>query len=139
EQVSGFRHAQGTLAKTSPAIHQKCSRCALQRRIDSGIVQRLERPKRLPARRVHRRDHHVPTSPCYRQSHPTVQSAVQLNPARSPRMNNAKNIRFLALILLCLALAPLTAMAQSSNGSISGNITDDTGAAIPGVTVSAVN
>src|SRR5260221_14041940 len=54
-------------------------------------------------------------------------------------MNNAKNIRFLALILLCLALVPLTAMAQSSNGSISGNITDDTGAAIPGVTVSAVN
>jgi hypothetical protein len=54
-------------------------------------------------------------------------------------MNNAKNIRFLALILLCLALVPLTVMAQSSNGSISGNLTDDTGAAIPGVTVSAVN
>ncbi len=54
-------------------------------------------------------------------------------------MNYAKKLRFLAVLFLCLALVPLTALAQSSNGSISGNITDDTGAAIPGVTVSAVN
>src|SRR5258708_6371828 len=58
---------------------------------------------------------------------------------RSPRMNLSKHMRFLALAVFCTILAPLALMAQSSNGSISGNITDGTGAAIPGVTVTATN
>ncbi|HEX6098329.1 MAG TPA: TonB-dependent receptor [Thermoanaerobaculia bacterium] len=46
--------------------------------------------------------------------------------------------RTLLLLLLCLALAtPL--LAQSSTGSISGTITDDSGAALPGVTVTVSN
>ncbi|HEX8173248.1 MAG TPA: TonB-dependent receptor [Thermoanaerobaculia bacterium] len=46
--------------------------------------------------------------------------------------------RTLALFLLFLLL-PLALFAQSSTGSISGTITDDSGAAVPGVTVTAVN
>ena len=53
-------------------------------------------------------------------------------------MRPAKNIG-LSLFLVLLALTPFAAFAQSSNGSISGTITDDTGAAIPGVTVTATN
>ncbi len=41
--------------------------------------------------------------------------------------------------LLVLVLAPGTLFAQSSNGSIAGTITDQTGATLPGVTVSATN
>lgn len=54
-------------------------------------------------------------------------------------MNHAKLMRFFAVLMLCLILAPMAVLAQSSNGSLSGNITDDSGGAIPGVTVSAVN
>jgi outer membrane receptor protein involved in Fe transport len=54
-------------------------------------------------------------------------------------MKHAKHMRFIALVMLCVVLAPFAAMAQSSNGSISGTITDDTNAAIPGVTVTATN
>jgi len=53
-------------------------------------------------------------------------------------MKPAKNIGLLFLLLL-VALAPLPAFAQSSNGTISGTITDDTGAALPGVSVTATN
>ena len=50
---------------------------------------------------------------------------------------NAKHIQlFLALLLV---LAPVCVFAQSSNGSISGVVTDDTGAILPGVTVTATN
>jgi hypothetical protein len=40
---------------------------------------------------------------------------------------------------LLLALAPLAAYAQSSNGSISGTATDESGGALPGVSVTAAN
>ena len=50
---------------------------------------------------------------------------------------HAKHIRLLFALLL--ALTPLCAFAQSSNGSISGLVTDDTGAILPGVTVTATN
>lgn len=53
-------------------------------------------------------------------------------------MSHAKHVRFI-LYLLLLTLVPLGAFAQSSNGSISGNVTDDSGSALPGVTVSATN
>ncbi|MCU1229449.1 MAG: hypothetical protein JWO97_2333 [Acidobacteria bacterium] len=53
-------------------------------------------------------------------------------------MNHAKHIRLFSLLALFL-LTPLGVFAQSSNGSISGNVTDDSGAALPGVTVSAAN
>lgn len=46
--------------------------------------------------------------------------------------------RTLRLLVLCLLL-PLPIFAQSSAGSISGVITDDSGAALPGVTVVATN
>jgi outer membrane receptor for ferrienterochelin and colicin len=42
-------------------------------------------------------------------------------------------------VCLLIALAPIALFGQSSNGSISGTITDESGAALPGVTVSAVN
>jgi hypothetical protein len=53
-------------------------------------------------------------------------------------MSHAKAIRFVALFLFVLLL-PLGAFAQSSNGSISGNVTDENGGALPGVTVTATN
>lgn len=46
--------------------------------------------------------------------------------------------RVLVLSVLCLLL-PLSLFAQSSTGSISGTVTDDSGAALPGVTVTATN
>ena len=46
--------------------------------------------------------------------------------------------RTLSMMLVCLAL-PFAVLAQSSTGSISGNVTDDSGASLPGVTVTATN
>ncbi len=46
--------------------------------------------------------------------------------------------RTLGLLSLCLSLT-MSLFAQSSTGSISGTISDDSGAALPGVTVTAVN
>ena len=43
------------------------------------------------------------------------------------------------LFILLLLLVPIASFAQSSNGSISGNATDNTGGAMPGVTVTATN
>jgi hypothetical protein len=43
------------------------------------------------------------------------------------------------LFILLLILVPAAAFAQTSNGSISGNITDDSGASMPGVTITATN
>ena len=54
-------------------------------------------------------------------------------------MRLSKPIRFFALLALLLALVPLSVLAQSSNGSISGTVTDDTGGALPGVSVTATN
>ena len=51
-------------------------------------------------------------------------------------MSHPKSFRF-AAIFLVLVLLPLGAFAQSSNGSISGTITDESGGALPGVTVTA--
>lgn len=53
-------------------------------------------------------------------------------------MSHVKPVRFLFLLCL-LILLPIAAFAQSSNGSISGNITDSSGGALPGVTISASN
>ena len=50
-----------------------------------------------------------------------------------------KHIRFTFAVALLVALAPFTAFAQSSTGSISGNVADDSGAALPGVTVTATS
>src|SRR6478672_10525224 len=48
--------------------------------------------------------------------------------------------RLLVIVsLLLVAMSPIALFAQSSNGSISGTVTDQSGAALPGVTVSAVN
>lgn len=54
-------------------------------------------------------------------------------------MTHAKHIRFTFAIALLVALVPFAAFAQSSAGSISGNAVDDSGAALPGVTVTAAN
>jgi len=50
-------------------------------------------------------------------------------------MKHAKYI----LLALLIALVPAALFAQSSNGSISGVVSDDSGAALPGVTVTATN
>jgi outer membrane receptor protein involved in Fe transport len=50
-----------------------------------------------------------------------------------------KHIRFNLALALLLALVPAFAFAQSSTGSISGTATDESGASIPGVTVTATN
>ena len=52
-------------------------------------------------------------------------------------MLSRTRLRLLALVV-CL-VAPLTAFAQVTTGSIQGTITDDSGAALPGVTVTAKN
>ena len=55
-------------------------------------------------------------------------------------MNHRKHIRSaLGVFLLVVALVPFSAFAQSSSGSLSGHVTDNTGAALPGVTVTATN
>ena len=53
-------------------------------------------------------------------------------------MSHPKFFRFATLLVLVLLL-PLGAFAQSSNGSISGSIADESGGALPGVTVTATN
>src|ERR1700686_2562658 len=58
--------------------------------------------------------------------------------AQGVRMSYPKVFRF-ATIFVSLLLLPLGAFAQSSNGSISGTITDESGGALPGVTVTATN
>src|SRR5512140_1901344 len=50
---------------------------------------------------------------------------------------HAKHIR--PILVLLLLLMPFAAFAQSTNGSISGMVADDTGAVLPGVTVTATN
>jgi len=54
-------------------------------------------------------------------------------------MSQSKHIRFLFAIALLIAIVSFSAFAQSSNGSISGAATDDSGAFLPGVTITAVN
>jgi hypothetical protein len=54
-------------------------------------------------------------------------------------MKHAKHTRFIYVFALLLALTPMSVFAQSANGSISGLVTDDSGGALPGVTVSATN
>ncbi len=54
-------------------------------------------------------------------------------------MFKASQTRLWTFVFLLVALAPLALFGQSSNGSISGTVTDESGGALPGVTVSAVN
>jgi hypothetical protein len=58
-------------------------------------------------------------------------------------MSHVKHMRFLFAIALLIALfvasVPFSAYAQSSNGSISGTVTDAAGGVLPGVTVTALN
>jgi hypothetical protein len=54
-------------------------------------------------------------------------------------MSHAKHIRFMFAIALLVAIVPFSAFGQSSNGSISGSVSDASGAALPGVTVTAVS
>src|SRR4051812_1616122 len=62
-----------------------------------------------------------------------------IRPTEGVPMKHAKHTRFTFAFALLLALAPFAAFAQSSTGSISGTATDDSRAAIPGVTVTAAN
>ena len=54
-------------------------------------------------------------------------------------MSHVKHMRFLFAIALLIAIVPFSAFAQSSNGSISGTVTDDAGGLLPGVTIAALN
>jgi len=54
-------------------------------------------------------------------------------------MSHVKHMRFLFAIALLIAILPFSAFAQSSNGSISGTVTDAAGGVLPGVTVTALN
>ncbi|MDP9361402.1 MAG: carboxypeptidase regulatory-like domain-containing protein, partial [Acidobacteriota bacterium] len=54
-------------------------------------------------------------------------------------MRHAKHIRFMFAVALLFAIVPFSAFAQSSNGSISGSVTDASGGALPGVTITVVN
>jgi hypothetical protein len=53
-------------------------------------------------------------------------------------MNHPKSVR-IALVLFLLLLTPVAMFAQSSNGSIAGDVTDNTGGAVPGVSITATN
>ena len=46
-------------------------------------------------------------------------------------------MRFLFVLLFCFALAAAAALAQTSTGSLTGTVRDDTGGVIPGATVTA--
>jgi outer membrane receptor protein involved in Fe transport len=54
-------------------------------------------------------------------------------------MQQANRIRLSVVVCLFVALAPIALFGQSSNGSISGSVTDEGGGALPGVTVSVTN
>jgi outer membrane receptor for ferrienterochelin and colicin len=54
-------------------------------------------------------------------------------------MKHAKHICFLLAFALVLVCMPTGLFAQSSNGAISGNVSDDQGGALPGVTLTASN
>ena len=54
-------------------------------------------------------------------------------------MNRALSLRYISVFLLIAILVPFAAFAQSSTGSISGNVTDASGSVLPGVTVTATN
>ena len=47
--------------------------------------------------------------------------------------------RTLGLLVICISLFTTSLFAQSSTGAISGTVTDDQGAALPGVTITATN
>ena len=53
-------------------------------------------------------------------------------------MNHWKLIRY-SLALFLFTLTPFAVFAQSSNGSIGGDVADNNGGALPGVTVTALN
>jgi len=55
------------------------------------------------------------------------------------RPNPSKLMRFFGLFLFLALLVPLAAFAQSSNGAINGNVADNSGSTLPGVTVTATN
>src|SRR5262249_42220989 len=65
-----------------------------------------------------------------RSNHKSKQISCKEN-----RMTQVK----LTLFVLLIALAPVSLFAQSSNGSISGTVTDGSGAALPGVTITATS
>lgn len=52
---------------------------------------------------------------------------------------NHRKLASYSLVFFVLLLTPIALFAQSSNGSITGTITDRSGAAVPGVTVTATN
>src|SRR5881392_694634 len=54
-------------------------------------------------------------------------------------MSHAKHMRFLVLSLLFAFLVPFAAYAQSSSGAINGTVADNSGSALPGVTVTVTN
>jgi len=54
-------------------------------------------------------------------------------------MSHVKHMRFLFATAMLIAILPFSAFAQSSNGSISGTVTDASGGLLPGVTVTALN
>ncbi len=54
-------------------------------------------------------------------------------------MGHPKHIRFAVLIVFLALFVPCCLFAQSSTGSVSGMVTDQSGAAIPGVTVTTTN
>ncbi len=54
-------------------------------------------------------------------------------------MHSHKHYRTLAVFLCLLCLSGIAALAQSVRGSLAGNITDPTGAVIPGAQITATN
>src|SRR5579862_8271699 len=47
--------------------------------------------------------------------------------------------RWLLVITLCFMLAPALVLAQTETGAIAGTVTDQTGAVVPGATVTVKN
>ncbi|HUJ15145.1 MAG TPA: TonB-dependent receptor [Thermoanaerobaculia bacterium] len=54
-------------------------------------------------------------------------------------MIRTRNLRSICLFVLLAILVPFAGFAQSTTGSISGNATDASGSALPGVTITATN
>ena len=54
-------------------------------------------------------------------------------------MSQTKHVRFSVVVCLLALLVPMSMFGQSSSGSISGTVADETGAVLPGVTITATN
>ena len=100
----------------------------------SAPVERLERGDGLASGGIDGGDGHD-RNDILRASNHSSSTSFNFN---SIVKGNTMSVRRTLLLFVCL-LMPISLFAQSSTGSVSGSVTDDSGAALPGVTVTTEN